>query len=73
MPHNVQIATRETRVVLSKESMAYNAINGGSQTVTRESDTAIVPMKPGNAGGGKGGTHLGPDQGTHSLYTGIGD
>jgi hypothetical protein len=53
--------------------MAYNAINVGSQTMPRESDTAIVPTKSGNADGGKGGTQLGPDQGTHSLYTGIGD
>ena len=35
-------------------SMADNAANGGSQMGTWESDTAIVPMIPGNAGVGKG-------------------
>jgi len=39
--------------------MAYNAVNRGSQTAARESDAAIVPEIPGNAGGGKGGTWLG--------------
>ena len=34
--------------------MAYNVINGGSQTVVRKSDTDIVPMITGNAGEGKG-------------------
>lgn len=55
------------------ESMAYNAENEGSQMTVWESDAAIVPMSPGNAGGGKGGTQLGPVQGKHSLYSGIGD
>jgi len=36
--------------------MAYNATNGGSQMVIWELDAAIVPMIPGKAGGGKGGT-----------------
>jgi len=40
--------------------MAYNATNGGSQMVTWESDAAIVPTIPGNAGGGKGGTQFRP-------------
>ena len=40
---------------------------------TRESDAVVVPLIPGNAGGGKDGTQEGPAQGTHSLYTGIGD
>ena len=51
--------------------MAYDATNGGSQTATRESDAVIVPMIPGNAGGGKDGTQVGPVQGTHLLYAGI--
>ena len=34
-------------------SMAYNAINGGSQTAAWESDAVIVPLIPGNAGIGK--------------------
>ena len=33
--------------------MAYDAINGGSQTEARESDAVIVPRIPGNAGAGK--------------------
>ena len=52
--------------------MAYNATNGGSQTATWESDAVIVPMRPGNTGGGKDGTQEGPEQGTHLLYAGIG-
>jgi hypothetical protein len=53
--------------------MAYNAINGGSQTATWESDAVIVLLIPGNAGVGKDGTQAGLVQGTHSLYTGIGE
>jgi len=53
--------------------MAYNATNVGSQTAARESDVVVVPLITGNAGVGKDGTQLGPAQGTHSLYTGIGD
>jgi len=52
--------------------MADNATNEGSQTAAWESDAAIVPRKPGNAGGGKGGTQVGPGYGKHCLYTGIG-
>ena len=52
--------------------MAYNAINGGSQTATWESDAVIVLMIPGNAGVGKDGTQEGTVQGTHLLYAGIG-
>jgi group II intron reverse transcriptase/maturase len=66
-------STGETRATLPQGSMAYNATNGGNQTVARESDVAIVPLKPGNAGGGKGGTQVGPVQGTHLLYAGIGE
>ncbi len=54
-------------------SMAYNAANGESQKGTRESDAVVVPEIPGNAGVGKDGTRLGPVQGTHSLYAGIGE
>ena len=54
-------------------SMAYNATNRGSQKATWESDIVIVPMIPGNAGVGKDGTQKGPVQGTHLLYTGIGE
>jgi len=46
-------------------SMAYNAANGGNQTAARESDAVIVPMMPGNAGGGKDGTQVGLVHGTH--------
>jgi group II intron reverse transcriptase/maturase len=53
--------------------MADNAENGESQMGTRESDAVVVPVKPGNAGIGKDGTQQGPVQGTHSLYTGIGE
>jgi group II intron reverse transcriptase/maturase len=53
--------------------MAYNATNGGSQIRTWESDAVIVPEIPGNAEVGKDGTQVGPVQGTHLLYTGIGD
>lgn len=53
--------------------MAYNAVNGGSQMAVWESDAIIVPANLGNAGGGKDGTYVRPCQGTHSLYTGIGD
>jgi len=53
--------------------MAYNETNGGSQTATWESDAVIVPMIPGNAGVGKDGTQVGFVQGTHFLYTGIGE
>jgi len=38
----------------TRGSMADNAANGGSQMGTWESDTAIVPKIPGNAGEGKG-------------------
>ena len=53
--------------------MAGNATNGGSQKVTRESDVVIVPTTPGNSGIGKDGTQAEPVQGTHFLYTGIGE
>ena len=33
--------------------MADNAINGGSQKATWESDAVIIPVIPGNAGVGK--------------------
>ena len=52
-------------------SMTDNATNGGSQMAAWESDAVIVPQIPGNAGGGKDGTRVGPVQGTHFLYTGI--
>jgi len=45
--------------------MAYNAANGGNQTAARESDAVIVPLIPGNAGGGKDGTQVGHVHGTH--------
>ena len=54
-------------------SMTYNATNGGSQMVVRESDTVIVPLILGNAGVGKDGTHKGPVQGTHLLHAGVGE
>ena len=74
MTHNVCAATRETHAALPcSGSMAYNATNGGSQKATWESDAVIVPMIPGNAGVGKDGTQVGFVQGTHSLYTGIGE
>ena len=44
----------------SARSMADDATNGGSQKAVWESDAAIVPKTPGNAGAGKGGTQLGP-------------
>jgi len=53
--------------------MANNATNRGSQRAARESDAVIVPRIPGNAGGGKDGTQVGPVQGTHLLYAGIGE
>ena len=54
-------------------SMADNATNGESQTATWESDAVILPQIPGNAGGGKDGTQVGPVQGTHFLYAGVGE
>ena len=39
----------------------------------RESDAVIVPIIAGNAEAGKDGTQTGFVQGTHSLYTGIGE
>ena len=53
--------------------MADNATNEESQMGTWESDTVIVLLIPGNAGVGKDGTRVGPDQGKHPLYTGICD
>jgi group II intron reverse transcriptase/maturase len=53
--------------------MAYNAKNGGSQKTMWESDAVIVPIIAGNAEVGKDGTQAGFVQGTHSLYTGIGE
>jgi hypothetical protein len=35
--------------------MAYDAVNGGSQTAERESDAVIVSAMSGNAEGGKDG------------------
>ena len=58
---------------MEHRSMAYNAINRESQMVKWESDIVIVPEILGNAGVGKDDTWKGPVQGTHSLYTGIGD
>jgi len=55
MMYNVCVATREARAALHR-SMAYNATNGGSQMVTRESDAVIVPVMLGNARVGKDGT-----------------
>jgi hypothetical protein len=74
MMYNVWVVTRETHAALAiVASMADDATNGGSQMAARESDAVIVPMISGNAEGGKAGTQLGPVQGTHSLYSGIGD
>lgn len=56
MKHNVLEVTRETRATLPTGSMAYNATNEGRQKAVRESDVVVVPMIPGNAGGGKDGT-----------------
>ena len=53
MMHNVHTATRETHGLSLSGSMAYDAANGGSQTVPWESDAVIVPLMPGNAGVGK--------------------
>ena len=44
-----------------------------SQMATRESDAVIIPLITGNAAGGKDGTQVGLVQGTHFLYTGIGE
>ena len=53
----------------TRESMADDARNRGSQMATWESDAVIVPKIPGNAGGGKDGTWLGSVRGIHPLYT----
>jgi len=73
--YNVCKATREalTALFTQGKSMVYNATNGGSQKVVRESDTVVVPRITGNAVGGKDGTQAGLVQGTHLLYTGKGD
>jgi hypothetical protein len=47
--------------------------NGGSQKTMWESDAVIVPIIAGNAEVGKDGTQAGFVQGTHLLYTGIGE
>jgi hypothetical protein len=52
--------------------MTDNATNGGSQKGAWESDAVVVPVIPGNAGGGKDGAQLGLVQGKHLLYAGIG-
>ena len=49
--------------------MVYNAANGGSQTVARESDVVIVPEITGNAGGGKDDTQVRPLSEGNIFYT----
>ena len=53
--------------------MDNNATNEEIQMEAWGSDAVIVPMIAGNAEVGKDGTQEGPVQGTHSLYTGIGE
>jgi hypothetical protein len=52
MLYNDYTVTRET-LRSSVMSMANNLMRGGSQMTERESDNLIVPMKSGNADGGK--------------------
>ena len=55
--HSEHGATRETLGSLAESEYAGQLITkGGRQTEPRESDGAIVPMKAGNAAGGKGAT-----------------
>ena len=44
----------------------------GNQMPCRESDSSVVPMKLGNADGGKASYQLPPLLGTHLLHTEVG-
>ena len=44
----------------------------GNQMPCRESDSSVVPMKLGNADGGKAATKLSPLLGTHLLHSEVG-
>jgi hypothetical protein len=44
----------------------------GNQMPCRESDSSVVPMKLGNADGGKASYQLSPLLGTHLLHTEVG-
>ncbi|MDR1541959.1 MAG: hypothetical protein LBU32_29050 [Clostridiales bacterium] len=54
------------------QGMAGGAANEEGRKAPWESDAVAAPTAPGNAGGGKDGAHVGPAQGKHPLYSGIG-
>ena len=55
MMYNVRVATRETHVALRKPEYGPQRNKRRKPNDTWESDAAVVPVIPGNAGGGKGG------------------
>jgi group II intron reverse transcriptase/maturase len=73
MTYNVLTATREAHAALPTGVWPTRQQTEEAKIATWESDAVVVPMIPGNAGGGKDGTQLGLAQGTHLLYTGIGE
>ena len=57
MFHIVTIqSTGESLLFLANASMTNNCKTGECQKNSRQSDSFIVPKKPGNSGGGKGAT-----------------
>ena len=58
---------RPWRLLLGSRSAGQLITKGGRQTDSRESDGAVVPVRAGNAAGGKGATSVQPLTRRHEL------
>lgn len=63
---------RPYRSLLNRRVWCTSDNKQGNQMPIRESDSSIVPMKLGNADGGKASYQLSPLIGTHLLHTEVG-
>ena len=62
---------RPYRSLLIEEYGVQAIISKETKCRCKESDSSIVPMKLGNADGGKAATKLSPLLGTHLLHTAV--
>jgi hypothetical protein len=68
------MATREILLVFFLKGRVWCTSDNkqGNQMLNRESDSSVVPMKLGNADGGKASYQLSPLIGTHLLHSEVG-